>query len=196
MQYYKYIIYKYTKGASFINALRINERSLIIHPSISNQHLNHYNCDRGNVLVLQPGCRQASSVYTPRQADDEQQHIHAAPLSCGWNCCFWSWISRKNIVCSAVQTLTLSLAMDANLLAPTAKLLQPWKSGRQKVRKTKHIVPMIEEISTYRVNRRHGIVDEVVLFFFRCHGVPKTNITVLLIPTVASSTVPVQTHLN
>lgn len=143
---------------------------------------------------IQPGCRQASSVYTPWQADDEQQHIYAAPLSCGWNCCLWSWISCKNINWSAFQTLTLSLAMDANLLAPTVKLLQPWKTGRQKMRKTIHRVPIIENISTYWVNRRHGIVDEVVLFFFRCHSVPKTNITVLLIPTVASSTVPVQTN--
>lgn len=108
------------------------------------------------------------------------------------------WLKLPSVVLdqSAFQTLTLSLAMDANLLAPTVKLLQPWKPGRQRVRNTKHRVQIIENISTYRVNRRHGIVDEVLLFFFRCHSVPKTNITVLLIPTVASSTVPVQIHLN
>lgn len=41
---------------------------------------------------------------------------------------------------------------------------------------------------TYWINRRHGIVDEVILFLLWSHCVAKANIPILLIPTVTPST--------
>lgn len=84
--------------------------------------------------------------------------------------------------------------MDANLLAPTVKLLQPWQKRQKTVTKTQHRMTLIQTITPYRVNRRHGIVDEVILLFLWGYSVTKANITVLLIPAVTSSTDQVQTN--
>lgn len=94
-----------------------------------------------------------------------------------------------------LNALTLSLAIEANLLAPTVKLLQPCqkiRKGKKLSRRKKNAkkVQLRQKIymMIYRINRRHGVVQEVILFLLWGHCVSKANIAILLIPTVTSST--------
>lgn len=79
---------------------------------------------------IQPGCRQASSVYTPWQADGEQHHSYAAPLSCGWNGCLWSWISSKNISGISLSN-TYIVFGDGRKLASSNRKTAPTLKNRQ-----------------------------------------------------------------
>lgn len=44
------------------------------------------------------------------------------------------------------------------------------------------------KLVTYRIKRGHGIVDEVIFLLLWSHRVAKSNIAILLITTVTSST--------
>lgn len=48
-------------------------------------------------------------------------------------------------------------------------------------------LPKVVYMLTYWINRRHGIVYEVILFLLWGHCVTEANVTVLLIPTVTPS---------
>lgn len=84
-------------------------------------------------------------------------------------------------VCSNV--LTLSLAIEANLLAPTVKQLQPWNTQQTTVMRNDRQTVIISELLLllllfYWVDGRHGIIDEVFIFLGRLGSVSKPYISI------------------
>lgn len=105
-------------------------------------------------------------------------------------------ISRKNTRRERLQKYTYivfsnvcKLASANSKTAPTLK-----KKGRKMSQQSNRRCHRFNTSQSYRVNRRHGVVDEVIFFFLWGYSVTKANITILLIPTVTSSTDQVQTH--
>lgn len=65
-----------------------------------------------------------------------------------------------------------------------------FKSYIKKEKKLKYSSPHPPKkcVLTYWINRGHGIVQEVLFFLLWGHCVAKSNVPVLLIPTVTTST--------
>lgn len=71
----------------------------------------------------------------------------------------------------------------------TAPTLQKQRKASQGKKNTNESAAQPKDIFTlaYWINRRHGVVDEVILFLLWSHRVAKANIPILLIPTVTPS---------
>lgn len=119
----KHLINTYTL---FKSAQRVHVSLTLIKDLKSAGYLNDYNHDRGNLVVLQTSTENSSCSRTHPDrlmmndmAFVQHHSVVVETAVSGPGSAVKTWTGAP------MKIPTLSLAMDANLLAPTVKLLQP-----------------------------------------------------------------------